>query len=137
MKSFLFLLTICLGALAIAPARAEIDFDKQVKPIFADNCYKCHGEENQKGKLRLDSPAMIRKGGDSGEPVFLVGKSAESHVIKLVSRLNSDDAMPPDGKGDPLSEAQVDTLRRWIDEGGDMPAASISCSTGCRRARPR
>ncbi|MFT5413238.1 MAG: mono/diheme cytochrome c family protein, partial [Verrucomicrobiales bacterium] len=110
-----------LTAFALASARAEVDFDKDVKPIFASNCYKCHGEKKQKGELRLDSPAMIRKSGDSGEPVFLAGKGVESHLIKLVSRIDPDDAMPPEGKGDPLSEAQVTTLRTWIDEGAKMP----------------
>lgn len=102
-------------------ASAEVDFDKEVKPIFADHCYKCHGEEKQKGELRLDSPAMILKGGDSGEPIFLAGQGAESHLIKLVSRTDPDEAMPPEGKGDPLSESQVETLRNWISEGAKMP----------------
>ena len=102
-------------------ADAEVDFDNQVKPIFAENCYKCHGAEKQKAKLRLDSPSSIRRGGDSGEPLFIAGKGADSHLIKLVSRIDPDEAMPPDGKGDPLSAAQVTTLRTWIDEGAKMP----------------
>jgi len=118
-----FLSTPWFFLLAIVPASAAIDFEKEVKPIFADHCYKCHGETKQKGELRLDSPAMILKGGDSGEPVFLAGQSAGSHLIKLVSRVDPDDAMPPEGKGDPLSEAQVETLRKWVDEGAEIPGA--------------
>lgn len=110
-----------LTTFVLASARAEIDFDKEIKPILANNCYECHSEKKQKGKLRVDSPAMILKGGDSGEPIFLAGKSNESHIIKLVSRTDPDEAMPPEGKGDPLSDAQVTILREWIDEGGKMP----------------
>jgi len=126
------LLVTSLAALGLASAAAGVDFDKEVKPIFAENCYKCHGETKQKGKLRLDSPAMIRKGGDSGEPLFLVGKSADSHLIKLVARTDPDEVMPPQGKGEPLGEAQVNTLRQWIDEGAKLPggdAADVRMTT--------
>lgn len=116
-----FFSTPWLLFLAIAPAPAAVDFEKDVEPIFANHCYKCHGDSKQKGELRLDSPAMILKGGDSGESVFLAGQSAESHLIKLVSRADPDDAMPPEGKGDPLDETQVETLSTWINEGAQMP----------------
>jgi hypothetical protein len=118
-----FLPTPWFLLLAIVPASAAIDFEKEVKPILANHCYKCHGEKKQKGDLRLDSPALILKGGDSGEPIFLAGQSAQSHLIKLVSRVDPDDAMPPEGKGDPLNEVQVETLRNWIDEGAEIPGS--------------
>lgn len=117
------LLALGSGLLASSPARAgaAVDFDQQVQPIFASNCTKCHGAEKQKGALRLDSAAGILKGGDSGEPLFLPGDAANSHLIKLVSRSDPDEAMPPEGKGEPLSEAQVTTLRDWIDQGAKLP----------------
>jgi hypothetical protein len=118
-----FLSTPLLLVLVIAPVSAEVDFEKEVKPIFSGHCYKCHGESKQKGKLRLDSPAMILKGGNSGEPVFLAGQSAQSHLIKLVSRADPDDAMPPEGEDDPLNPTQIETLRKWIDEGAIIPGS--------------
>lgn len=111
---WLLVLTTC-SALGI------VDFEKEVKPILAEHCYDCHGEDKQKGQLRLDSPELIQKGGDSGEPILLAGQGSESHLIKLVSGVDRDDMMPPTGKGDPLTEAQVKILRNWIDEGASMP----------------
>ncbi len=119
---------IAKAALVLASSAAEVDFERAVRPIFAENCYKCHGESKQKGNLRIDSPEMIRKGGDSGEPLFLPGQGSESHIIKLVARENPRETMPPEGKGDPLGASQVATLRAWIDEGAKMPGEAISAS---------
>lgn len=123
MRSFLSTLWLLVLVIVIAPVSAEVDFENEVKPILTEHCYQCHGESKQKGKLRLDSPAMILKGGNSGEPLFLVGQSAKSHLIKLVSRADPDEAMPPEEKGDPLNGTQVETLRKWIDEGAKMPGS--------------
>ena len=119
---------IVIGLLLAAGAGcslATVDFEKEVRPIFASHCYKCHGSDKQKGDLRLDSPAAIAKGGDSGEPIFIAGNSEESHLIRLVSRSDPDEVMPPEGKGETLSATQVDTLARWIDEGAQMPGVEI------------
>ena len=105
-----------------APAWAAIEFESQVRPIFAEHCTRCHGEERQKGNLRLDSPAGILRGGDSGEPLFIPGDKRQSHLFKLVSRHDPDEAMPPEESGPPLAAEQVATLGAWIDQGAPMPA---------------
>ena len=87
-------------------AESEILYDEHIRPILETSCYRCHGEEKQKGNLRLDSPAGIRKGGDSGEPLFVAGKHAESYLYKLVSREDPDEAMPPKQK-DALAKEDV------------------------------
>ena len=58
-------------------------FERKVRPLFADHCFSCHGEEKQKGKLRLDSPAAIRKGGESGEEI-VPGEPEKSRLIVAV-----------------------------------------------------
>ncbi len=95
------------------------DFEKDIRPIFEDRCYDCHDADKQKGKLRLDEVVGILKGGDSGEPVFVRGKSAESSIIKHVTSENPKDMMPP--KGDRLTTGQVGLLKAWIDAGAGMP----------------
>ena len=104
------------------PLRAEgaIDFGKDIQPILEANCNKCHGPEKQKGKLRLDSPAAMRRGGDSGEPLFLPGRRAESYLYKLVSRQDPDEAMPSRER-DALSKAEVEKIGRWIEQGAKLP----------------
>ena len=63
-----------------AAATTPADFARDVQPLFADRCVKCHGPEKQKGGLRLDVKAAAFKGGDDGK-VILPGKSAESRLV--------------------------------------------------------
>ncbi len=101
-----------------APAGVTVDFARDIKPIFADNCVKCHGAEKQKGGLRLDNKASAFQGGDEGK-VLVAGKSAESPLVHLVAGLEEDKIMPP--KGERLTAAQVGLLRAWIDQGAAWP----------------
>ncbi len=99
-----------------ASTRTDVTFDKDIKPIFEKACFKCHGTEKQKGKLRVDSLAAIKKGGENGE-VILIGKSDKSSLVHAVSGAVEDELMPPDGKGDPLTKDQIGLIRAWIDGG--------------------
>jgi mono/diheme cytochrome c family protein len=99
-----------------ASAKKGVTYEKEIKPLFEKSCFKCHGPEKQKGKLRLDSLEATLKGGENGK-VLEAGKSAKSVLVHNVARLNPDDAMPPEGKGDPLTKDQVGLIRAWIDQG--------------------
>jgi hypothetical protein len=114
------LMTTSLNLGGVALAVEEVGFETHIRPIFEAHCTKCHGEEKQKSELRLDSPAAIRKGGDSGEPLFVVGKRDESYLYKLVSRHDPDEAMPPKEK-EALSKEEVARIGRWIEQGAKMP----------------
>lgn len=93
-----------------------VTFAKDLKPLFEKSCVKCHGPEKQKGKLRLDSLESTLKGGENGE-ILKKGKSAESGLVHSIARLDEDEAMPPEGKGDPLTKEQIGLVRAWIDQG--------------------
>lgn len=93
-----------------------VTYAKHIKPIFDVACVKCHGEEKQKAKLRLDTLEWTLKGA-GGEEIVTKGKSAESELVHVVARLDEDEAMPPEGKGDPLTKEQVGLIRAWIDQG--------------------
>ncbi|HYG76173.1 MAG TPA: PSD1 and planctomycete cytochrome C domain-containing protein, partial [Planctomycetota bacterium] len=109
-------LALQAGELPPAAAR-EVDFEKDIQPIFAKNCYSCHGPRKQKGDYRLDLKASALKG---GEHVNIVpGKSAESPLIHLVAELKTGEVMPPDGET--LSNEQIGLLRAWIDQGAKWP----------------
>jgi mono/diheme cytochrome c family protein len=99
-----------------ASDKKDLTYAKDIKPIFEKSCFKCHGEEKQKGKLRLDSVAAVKKGGEDGE-VITAGQSAKSPLVHAVARLDEDSAMPPDGKGEPLTKEQIGLIRAWIDQG--------------------
>jgi mono/diheme cytochrome c family protein len=99
-----------------AATKTGLTFDKDIKPIFEKSCVKCHGAEKQKGKLRLDSLEASLKGGENGESI-VKGNSAKSPLVHTIARLDPDSAMPPDGKGDPLTKEQIGVIRAWIDQG--------------------
>src|SRR5689334_19352933 len=88
-------------------SEAQVDFVRDIQPIFQRTCYSCHGPEKQEGGLRLDSRQRALDGGDSGK-IFVKGMSADSRLIQLVAGLDSDlGAMPPEGEGTPLTAQQV------------------------------
>ena len=98
-------------------AKKDVTYAKDIKPILEKSCFKCHGEEKQKAKLRLDSiDAIVKKGSENG-PVVVVGKSEKSSLVHTVAGLIEDTQMPPDGKGDPLTKDQIGLIRAWIDQG--------------------
>src|SRR5882757_9107888 len=102
------------------PASQKIDYVRDVRPIFAKHCYRCHGPQRQKGGLSLHVKARAIAGGDGG-PAFEIGKSAESRLIELVAAVDEDDVMPPEGGGERLTPEQVGVLRAWIDQGASWP----------------
>ena len=109
----------CLAADLPPPASGPIDFAKDVQPIFASRCYECHGEKKQKSNLRLDDRENVTRGGESGKPAFIAGKSADSHLIQLVAGTNPEEVMPP--KGEKLTSKEIGILRAWIDQGAKWP----------------
>jgi hypothetical protein len=98
------------------PSLEEIKFfEEKVRPILAENCYKCHGSEDQKGSLRLDVRSMVMAGGESG-PAIVPGKPDESLLVEAVKWESYE--MPPSGK---LSDLQIATISDWIKRGAPMP----------------
>src|SRR5688572_29520567 len=98
-----------LIASTFAP-HAATDFNRDIKPIFAERCHSCHGAEKHKGGLRLDRKTHALQGGDSGVAI-VPHKSAESLLFKNVSGANPESLMPP--KGDPLTSAQLALIKKW------------------------
>ena len=96
----------------------QTDFARDIQPLFANHCVKCHGAEKQKSGLRLDTKTAALKGGDSGK-VIVPGKSTESRLVHLVAGLDAKEIMPP--KDERLSPEQVGLIRAWIDQGANWP----------------
>lgn len=105
-----------ISKLPPASTKKDLTFAKDIKPLFEKSCIKCHGEEKQKAKLRLDSLEAVKKGGDNGETI-VVGKSEKSPLVHMVAGLIEDMAMPPEGKADPLTKDEIGLIRAWIDQG--------------------
>ncbi|MST95178.1 MAG: DUF1553 domain-containing protein [Pedosphaera sp.] len=109
------------GALQFAaaePAANSLEFfERKVRPLLAENCFSCHGEEKQKGKLRLDSATAVRAGGENG-PILVPGKPSDSRLILAVSHQDADLKMPPKKQ---LAKQQVADLTEWVKLGAPMP----------------
>jgi mono/diheme cytochrome c family protein len=112
-------LALCLAALCVvvlfsgrsAVAAEPPDYAADVAPIFKAKCLKCHGETDRKAELDLRSLASLLKGGESG-PAITAKDPEQSLLFEKVAS----GEMPP-AKKDRLTEAELDTIRRWIEAG--------------------
>jgi hypothetical protein len=122
LKAALLLVFVLIASAAAPSAAADegVDYLRQVKPIFRQKCYACHGALKQNSGLRLDTALAIRQGGESGAAVA-PGKPQTSLLIERVSALD-DSRMPPLDEGTPLTLEEIDLVRRWIAAGATAPA---------------
>ena len=119
---FRFLLFPALGFfLTSLPARAAVDFNREVRPLLSDNCFACHGPDaaKQKADLRLDDRTDALAPAKSGKPAIVPGKPDESELVKRIFTTDADDLMPPEESHKKLTAAQKETLRQWIAEGAE------------------
>jgi mono/diheme cytochrome c family protein len=108
----------------VDPSPAQLQFfENRIRPIFVNNCYKCHSSQAEKLKanLSVESREGLLKGGETG-PAIVPGDSARSLLIKAVRYTDPDLQMPPNGK--PLSPQQVADLEAWVKMGAPEPPAA-------------
>ena len=126
-----------LSARAAEPAPAEIDFARQIRPLFEQHCYECHGAKRQEGGLRLDQRAPALAGGDLGRDI-MPGSSGESLLLAAIAGTTEQVARMP-AKREPLSAEAIALVKQWIDAGApwpeERPLAAIRASIG-RSNRP-
>jgi mono/diheme cytochrome c family protein len=96
-------------------------YTEKVLPIFKANCYRCHGGMNHRGGLNISTRAGMLKGGMDGT-VLVPGDPAKSLLVKLIRHEGpSDDPMPMPPKSPKISDADIDTVTRWVKAGAIMP----------------
>ena len=107
---FLFLV---LGQVSLV---AEINFNRDVRPLLSDRCFACHGPDakHRKAKLRLDEEASAK---DPKKGVVIPGKPEESEFVYRITTDDPDELMPPPNVGKPLAAEERKLLTRWIAEG--------------------
>ena len=110
--------TVAKGAAQTSPLDDVHFFDEKVRPILAQNCYKCHTTEAM-GGLRLDSHQGLIKGGESGPAI--VPKDPENSLLIQAVRQIGDLKMPPKGKK--LNDSDVSDLVEWVKRGGTWDVA--------------
>ena len=123
------LLALTASAFAAPPSKEHVEFfEKNVRPILAENCYKCHSLEKGKAKggLTLDTRAGWEKGGENGKPI-VPGSPEKSPLIAAIGYLDADLQMPP--KGEKLTAAQIATLTEWVKMGAPDPREAAAGGT--------
>ena len=93
-------------------------FATKIKPIIDSKCVDCHGSTKQKGDLRLDSVAAIKKG--AGHPVVVAGDLELSSFYQRLITPDQEDLMPPPDKGGPLAPNVIAMVKAWIEAGADF-----------------
>jgi len=141
-------LTVLSGAIAhaapAAPSTEKVDpaavelFEKKVRPVFAQQCYKCHSNTADKLKagLFMDSREGLLKGGTTG-PAIVPGHPEKSLLIEAIKYGNSDLQMPPKNQ---LSAAVIADISRWIQMGAPFPGGAkvrLDCDHPARGRRGR
>lgn len=119
------LLAVALASCQTATVRADdagVDFfEKKVRPILVEHCYKCHSAQSKeiKGGLQLDVRAGWQRGGDSGEPSIIAGNPDDSPLVRAIKHADDVSAMPPDQP--PLPDAVIADLVAWVKSGAADP----------------
>jgi mono/diheme cytochrome c family protein len=114
----------------------EAFFTERIRPLLAENCWRCHGPRKQRNGLRLDSRAGVLQGGHG--PDVEPGHPERSRLIDAVGYEDGDLQMPPDGR---LGDAQLADLATWIRLGVpwaepapvEVPASTASGQAGAAR----
>ena len=126
---FLFSLTVgfTTPAQSLTPAQSDF-FENKIRPIFVNNCYKCHSQQAPKikGGLLLDTQAGLLVGGDTG-PAIVPGDPEKSLLIKAVRYTDEDLQMPP--KNQKLSDQQIADLVAWVKMGAPDPRTPKAAAT--------
>jgi len=123
MSKLLQTLLACVVALGVSSPRAhaKVEFNRDIRPIFSDTCFQCHGpdEKQRKSGLRLDSRAEGLKAGKSGAVAIVPGKPEASEIIKRILTTDEEDLMPPTKLHKPLTALQKELLKQWVAEGAE------------------
>jgi hypothetical protein len=101
---------------SVSASDRPIDFNRDIRPILSDNCFACHGpdESKRKARLRFDT----REGASLKAGLIVAGNPAQSILFQRISAHDKDRIMPPADSGYTLTAAQVEQIRKWIEQGG-------------------
>ena len=102
------------------PLPQRVRFNRDVRPILSDTCFKCHGfdEKERKAGLRLDTKDGLTHKHKDIVPV-VPGDPAKSEIYKRIVATDADERMPPAKSGKTLTARQKEVIRRWIEQGMD------------------
>jgi len=117
------LLILPVVSLLVVPARGEdkVIFNRDVRPIFSDTCFQCHGPDEAKRKagLRLDTRETAVKPAESGATAIVPGHPEQSELVKRLTAKDPDDVMPPARLHKTIKPEQIEAIKKWIAQGAE------------------
>ena len=113
------LCSVALQAGTVPKSEPRVDFNRQIRPIFSEHCYACHGPDEGKRKagLRLDRQEDAFQTLKSGQHALVAGQPEKSTLVERILTKDPDEIMPPPKHGKPLSPAQIELLQQWVRQG--------------------
>ncbi|MEO6742298.1 MAG: PSD1 and planctomycete cytochrome C domain-containing protein [Chthoniobacteraceae bacterium] len=119
-RALLFPLLASSAFAADAPIPAKVTYNRDVRPILADTCFRCHGfdKNTRKADLRLDVRDAALAKIDDVFPI-VPGKPAESDVWKRITTKDEDDVMPPRKEHRQLTAREREVIKKWIEQGAE------------------
>jgi len=111
-------LPLLVALLAASAGDDAAWFENEVRPLFHEQCVKCHGPDRQRSGLRLDTIDGLVRGGERGA-LWVAGKPDESLIVAALSWEREELQMPPKSK---LDDARREKVAEWIRRGAALPA---------------
>lgn len=112
---------VCAAGLILSASVvwAEVSFNRDIRPIMSDTCFRCHGPDKnaRMGELRLDLREEALKPASSGKVPIVPGKPEESEIVRRIFSTDAAQVMPPEFAHKRLTPAQKETIRQWVAEG--------------------
>ena len=105
----------------LRPSPTTISFNEHIRPIFVDNCFRCHGSDpgSRKAELRLDRPEFAFAPRANGQPVIVKGNPGQSALVRRITSTDPDKVMPPPETHKTLEPREKALLERWIKDGAE------------------
>lgn len=118
MCRFALPILLLAGAPDCPSVQGQVDFNRDVRPILSDVCFKCHGPdgETRVSEFRLDTKAGLFSTLEDGLAVS-PGRPDQSEIVRRITAGDSEDRMPPVDSGRKLTADQIGVLQKWIEEG--------------------
>jgi hypothetical protein len=119
-STLVMLCLLLMQGTARSQPSAEIDFNRDIRPILSNTCWACHGPDDaqREGGLRLDLPSEAHQELESGNRAIVPGDLEQSALYQRISSADPDEQMPPADFGKPLSAADIAKLKAWVQQGG-------------------
>ena len=123
-RSFIAAALICVATAVLSRTVADgeepLEYGREIRPILSDACFRCHGADASKreAKLRLDRHDSVLADRD-GSRALVPGRLDQSELYRRISSDDPDERMPPADSVPRLSDQEIDTIRRWIEQGAE------------------